>query len=177
MTLNFVNIRRLLLCIISSANLISSLNLFPTKLSPPSSLQHLPVKEFKRGIIDYIGNTSSINVSLDESTTISSVLSYQELNSGQLFKARFNLWRQLPWKKFKKNTILKNIAQLKGLTIVAIKSIEYGSIFPLRRLTLLKVPFAPILSCLLNYPHKDVGYTLFSINASKLAFTLGASSL
>ena len=55
--------------------------------------------------------------------------------------------------QIKKKNDLENIAQLKGLTIVAIKSIEYGSIFPLRRLTLLKVPFAPILSCLLNYEY------------------------
>jgi hypothetical protein len=71
--------------------------------------------------------------------------------------------------KSRKNTILENIAQLKGLTIVAIKSIEYGSIFPLRRLTLLKVPFAPILSCLLNYE-----YIYFKDEESCEEFTLAA---
>lgn len=93
-----------------AVTITSSLQLFPNKpILPSPSIQPLVLSKqnYKRGIIDYIGNTSNNIITLEESSEISKILSFQELNSKQLFKTKFQLWRQLPWKKFKNNTILK----------------------------------------------------------------------
>lgn len=57
-----------------------------------------------RGLIDYIGNSTSFGAdrwSKDDS------IPFVPMTSRELFNTRFNLWRQLPWKKIKGKFVLK----------------------------------------------------------------------
>lgn len=90
-------------------NAVTSLQMYPHNLgvSTASQQQSTVNKLYKRGIIDYIGDTSSIDISLDESSEASESFSFQKQTFSQLFQTKFKLWCQFPWKKFKRNTILK----------------------------------------------------------------------
>jgi hypothetical protein len=56
-----------------------------------------------RGIVNYIGNSSS----LGSNRWTREVIPFRKMTDKELFLTRFNLWRQAPWKKIKGKVILK----------------------------------------------------------------------
>ncbi|KAJ1430440.1 peptidase family S49-domain-containing protein [Ochromonadaceae sp. CCMP2298] len=58
-----------------------------------------------KGIIDYIGSTKSANA--DQPRWGTHEIQFKKATAGQLSQTRFNLWRQLPWKKFEGKAVLK----------------------------------------------------------------------
>jgi protease-4 len=86
----------------------------PLGVFRPSSLQSTStaVEDVKvevdiptRGIIDYIGKTRPADPEQPRWGTHE--ITYKPASTGELAQTRFNLWRQLPWKKLKGKAVLK----------------------------------------------------------------------
>ena len=72
--------------------------------------QEYAIEPISNGIIDYIGRTTPLTPT--EERWSSDRMIFRPLTKAQLIKTKWNLWRQLPWKKIKGKTILK--IKLKG---------------------------------------------------------------
>ena len=97
--------------LVSSFNFKQSFDLKLTKstttpnISVPTiiSTSNIPMN----GIINYIGNTKLESTDGNRWNIDDDILVYKPLNKNQLFQTRFNLWKQLPWKKIRGKVVLK----------------------------------------------------------------------
>lgn len=74
----------------------------PPVTTPSNPVNTQPI--ITRGIIDYIGNSTSFG---PDRWTKGDSIPFVPMTNRELFLTRFNLWKQLPWKKIKGKFVLK----------------------------------------------------------------------